>query len=1171
MLWPREEFHAAYGQIKHDGIQSGGTSILVLVALDVDALCACEILTGLFKADFLSYTLLPVRGYEDILRIRDTRLRDAEGNVKASDLRSVVMINCGAIVNVTQLLLLPREVKCYIFDSHRPIHLANIYDANQQIVVFDDGAQSIDDFPADGSDIDNDDLDASDEDDDDEEDGDDDDDGDEGEDARTDDEEGDEGEAEVDFGAAKTAEDGAESEAIGGDGGEDDNEDETQLPPDGDAMSPSSDKKRKRSDLSDGDDEDATEDAVGSPKKAKDDENADSVDEPPSQGGDVENEKTARRRRREEILRYYRGSFNGAPAATIAFELAQQLNASHRDLLWFAIIGLTKQFVLEEIDSDNYNLMIHRFQDEVLALDTSSVSGGPAESDEVVNPAYDHGRITFEEEYRFILDFTWTKREDSPVPSSILLDATRHLQRGNRVLKHGKRLRRVVFVTIRCDQSDDWSGLDISDGAGFRTEAALRRSQIQLMLKEWAGNDYIHGIRCVVLPEGSPTCAVLAWSLRGNDAESAARTAARLGEFVRVLELVARSGTGLDLLHSLMNQGRTPIGCPLTGWCAFCDGGDRTVELRLRVKSSPALLEDALFDWDEDDATEAFAMLQDAVAALEVVRDAEEDARWDGPVIHISLKFSSNSWNARRNSMQQLRRFFARYTAAMAHEERPLFRISRVHTKDLDNAMMAVIAESNLPVVHGSFLGNAAWTWALQPSRSGRNAAVWAPSSTLLAKGNVISLGAQVKTRTDEKKTQCFRLHEILRSQSTTVKTLCMEYQFRCDERTREQLNHAIADTFFSRSTLAQLDQLTIIGELAEEDVLAIVRRLSLASTSAEPPPARIRELVCEDWQWKKDSIGNDRHRLRGATFAKLLRLIGGVESLCLKSDLPVAEIPTLTSCRSLDVSVSCVTWSGLPSLADGGASSTPATESLVETLVLRPRGHHIRDNRRTAKRLLQHLGRQLRSLSIIPHSVLSRFCSETATAIVLHCPNLEKLHVQYADSSFCTALVDAIAASGSCRIKRLSLRSRFSLKTFSAVVATLREPRHPLTRTLRSLRLDIYEGEYDDIEALGRDAREMLRVNETLRDVTIRCDESVDWSGLEISESDREFGIGVALAPLRHRLALLSVLSPRGVPCDIFVDVLWMAGRGICRLRLEDADEVGTLFEPRRGHNSDY
>ncbi|GLE06921.1 hypothetical protein PINS_up016663 [Pythium insidiosum] len=414
MLWPREEFHAAYGQIKHDGIQSGGTSILVLVALDVDALCACEILTGLFKADFLSYTLLPVRGYEDILRIRDTRLRDADGNVKASDLRSIVMINCGAIVNITQLLMLPRDIKCYIFDSHRPIHLANIYDANQQIVVFDDGAQSIEDFPADGSDIDNDDLEASDEEDEDEDGEDEEEDGEEDDDARTDEEEDDDGEAEVEFGARANegeAVDAAEADADDEGAGD---EEDTEVPTGDGTSSPSNEKKRKRSDVSDGDEEDETaEDVSGSPKRAKDVEVTGEVDESQLHGGAVENEKTARRRRREEILRYYRGSFNGAPAATIAFELAQQLNASHRDLLWFAIVGLTKQFVLEEIDSDNYNLMIHRFQDEVLALDASAVSGGNGdrEGDEVVNPAYDHGRITFEEEYRFMCYRHWSLYE----------------------------------------------------------------------------------------------------------------------------------------------------------------------------------------------------------------------------------------------------------------------------------------------------------------------------------------------------------------------------------------------------------------------------------------------------------------------------------------------------------------------------------------------------------------------------------------------------------------------------------------------------------------------------------------------------------------------------------------------------------------------------------------
>ena len=59
------------------------------------------------------------------------------------------------------------------------------------------------------------------------------------------------------------------------------------------------------------------------------------------------------------------------PQATLAFELAQEMNASNSDLLWFAIVGLTKQFLQEEIDLDNYNMLIHRFQDEALMLDNS--------------------------------------------------------------------------------------------------------------------------------------------------------------------------------------------------------------------------------------------------------------------------------------------------------------------------------------------------------------------------------------------------------------------------------------------------------------------------------------------------------------------------------------------------------------------------------------------------------------------------------------------------------------------------------------------------------------------------------------------------------------------------------------------------------------------------------
>uniref|UniRef100_A0AAV1UM09 Cell division control protein 45 n=1 Tax=Peronospora matthiolae TaxID=2874970 RepID=A0AAV1UM09_9STRA len=374
MLWPREEFHAAYTQIKHDAVQSNGQcSVLLLVALDVDALCAAEILTRLLRADLVSYALLAVRGYEDVLLARETRICSADG-VRRGDgaLRSVIMLNCGAIVDVAKLLALPPHIKCYVLDSHRPIHLANIYDTDEQIVVFDDGALAREDYPACGSDLEVEDFDQEEEEDEeDESDG------------------SDESEAEVDcFASTEGKLDGEEHEK------------------DCSGMD-----KRKREEESEGDDAGEETGLVQCIKKKKEDDGRLDVADTDDEILD-ESMAMAKRRRRDEILRYYRGSFHGAPAATVAFELAQQVNNSQRDLLWFAIIGLTKQFVLEEIDADNYNLMIARFQDEVLALNAPTLASGLGTTDdEERHPGYDDGKISFEEEYRFMCYRHWSLYE----------------------------------------------------------------------------------------------------------------------------------------------------------------------------------------------------------------------------------------------------------------------------------------------------------------------------------------------------------------------------------------------------------------------------------------------------------------------------------------------------------------------------------------------------------------------------------------------------------------------------------------------------------------------------------------------------------------------------------------------------------------------------------------
>jgi len=103
-----------------------------------------------------------------------------------------------------------------------------------------------------------------------------------------------------------------------------------------------------------------------------------------------------------------------------------QLNSAHNDKVWYAIVGLTKQFVSQQIDADNYNMFINKFQDEVLPLNQHSeqvtdVDGTILPSSKFCylikyhfcikyfsSLAVDHGKITFEEEYRFMLYRHWS-------------------------------------------------------------------------------------------------------------------------------------------------------------------------------------------------------------------------------------------------------------------------------------------------------------------------------------------------------------------------------------------------------------------------------------------------------------------------------------------------------------------------------------------------------------------------------------------------------------------------------------------------------------------------------------------------------------------------------------------------------------------------------------------
>jgi cell division control protein 45 len=73
----RPSYGEAYGKILHAHRQSpltAASSVILLVAPDVDALCAARMLADLFKQDDVVYRIIPVSGISELERIRDELL-----------------------------------------------------------------------------------------------------------------------------------------------------------------------------------------------------------------------------------------------------------------------------------------------------------------------------------------------------------------------------------------------------------------------------------------------------------------------------------------------------------------------------------------------------------------------------------------------------------------------------------------------------------------------------------------------------------------------------------------------------------------------------------------------------------------------------------------------------------------------------------------------------------------------------------------------------------------------------------------------------------------------------------------------------------------------------------------------------------------------------------------
>lgn len=109
--------------------------VLLLVALEPDALCACRILTALLKRDYIPHKIQPIAGYGDLSSAAEELVRPMRTSEGGSG-GVVVCLGVGGMVDMEEILGLDvdedgqggtGDVEVWIMDARRPWNLANVF------------------------------------------------------------------------------------------------------------------------------------------------------------------------------------------------------------------------------------------------------------------------------------------------------------------------------------------------------------------------------------------------------------------------------------------------------------------------------------------------------------------------------------------------------------------------------------------------------------------------------------------------------------------------------------------------------------------------------------------------------------------------------------------------------------------------------------------------------------------------------------------------------------------------------------------------------------------------------------------------------------------------------------------------------------------------------------
>ena len=114
--------------------QPSSSQVVILSSLETDAICACRILTALFKRDFIQHRIQPVAGYGDLQDAGQKLIRPMKIS-EGGNGGVVICLGVGGLVNLAEQLGFETEdgetdfsgVEIWLLDARRPWNLQNIF------------------------------------------------------------------------------------------------------------------------------------------------------------------------------------------------------------------------------------------------------------------------------------------------------------------------------------------------------------------------------------------------------------------------------------------------------------------------------------------------------------------------------------------------------------------------------------------------------------------------------------------------------------------------------------------------------------------------------------------------------------------------------------------------------------------------------------------------------------------------------------------------------------------------------------------------------------------------------------------------------------------------------------------------------------------------------------